>query len=91
MCMDEGEDVITYKDHFKRRHGIDLRFDNEVLLGARPMFRMHNFLLNYGQRKRKDRVVKSDYLLLYNTFLFTYHKISYLVEPGVFESDLPTK
>ncbi|KAL8159220.1 hypothetical protein V2J09_000757 [Rumex salicifolius] len=53
MCTDEGEDVITYKDHFKRRHGIDLRFDNEVLHGARPMFRMHNFLLNYGQRKRK--------------------------------------
>ncbi|XP_059665631.1 endoribonuclease Dicer homolog 2-like [Cornus florida] len=46
--------VITYKKHFKSRHGIDLCFESESLLNGRHIFPVQNCLWKCRQQKEKD-------------------------------------
>ncbi|KAL8144233.1 hypothetical protein V2J09_017265 [Rumex salicifolius] len=54
MSLKESETVITYKQYFKRQYGIDLRFENEVLLNASPVFRIQSLLPRCRQERQKD-------------------------------------
>ncbi|KAL7586046.1 endoribonuclease Dicer homolog 2 [Lactuca sativa] len=49
----EGE-VVTYKNHYKRRHGVDLMFEKEPLFAARQLFTVQNFLQKGRQQKEKE-------------------------------------
>ncbi|KAL9165554.1 hypothetical protein ABFS82_06G177900 [Erythranthe guttata] len=41
--LKDGES-ITYKNYYKRTHGIDLQFERQTLLNAKRIFTVHNFL-----------------------------------------------
>ncbi|XP_027932096.1 endoribonuclease Dicer homolog 2-like isoform X1 [Vigna unguiculata] len=46
--------TATYKEHFKKKHGIELRFPHQSLLRGRKVFEVGNYLLK--DRKNKNKV-----------------------------------
>ncbi|KAI5574688.1 hypothetical protein BDE02_10G160800 [Populus trichocarpa] len=46
--------AITYKEHFAKRHSIQLLFDQEPLLEGRHIFPVHNFLNRCRTKKEKE-------------------------------------
>ncbi|KAJ4721644.1 Endoribonuclease Dicer-like [Melia azedarach] len=49
-----GGSKITYKEHYERRHGIQLCFDQQLLLSGRDIFRVQNYLIKCRQQKKKE-------------------------------------
>lgn len=48
-----GESV-TYKEYYKKRHGINLCFEGEPLLRGKRIFKVHNYLQRCRSQKAKD-------------------------------------
>ncbi|KAI3507009.1 hypothetical protein L1887_21714 [Cichorium endivia] len=53
MEIKEGG-VVTYKSHYKTRHGIDLRFAEEPLFAARQLFTVRNCLQKTRHNEDKE-------------------------------------
>uniref|UniRef100_J3LQI0 Uncharacterized protein n=2 Tax=Oryza brachyantha TaxID=4533 RepID=J3LQI0_ORYBR len=45
---------VTYKDHFKTRHGLTLTCENQPLLAARKLVKVRNFLHKCYSKKEKE-------------------------------------
>ncbi|XP_052734804.1 endoribonuclease Dicer homolog 2 isoform X3 [Vigna angularis] len=52
----------TYKEHFKNKHGIDLRFPEQSLLRGRKVFEVGNYLLKDRKNKNKGEKMGSEEL-----------------------------
>ncbi|KAK7285798.1 hypothetical protein RJT34_20579 [Clitoria ternatea] len=48
-------DGSTYKDYFRNRHGIELKYEHQSFLGGRNVFKVRSYLLKDRQRKEKER------------------------------------
>ncbi|KAJ9703323.1 hypothetical protein PVL29_004924 [Vitis rotundifolia] len=46
--------LLTYKEYYRLRHGIELQFDGEKLLKGRRMFVVQNYLQRCRQQKEKE-------------------------------------
>ncbi|KAL6878157.1 hypothetical protein ACP4OV_012327 [Aristida adscensionis] len=51
--------IVSYKTHFKTRHGLSLTYDDQPLLAAAKLFKARNFLHKCHQKKEKDCTSKS--------------------------------
>ncbi|XP_047178314.1 endoribonuclease Dicer homolog 2-like [Vigna umbellata] len=54
--------TATYKEHFKNKHGIDLRFPEQSLLRGRKVFEVGNYLLKDRKNKNKGEKMGSEEL-----------------------------
>ncbi|XP_018499676.2 endoribonuclease Dicer homolog 2 [Pyrus x bretschneideri] len=45
---------ITYKDYYEAKHGINMRFDQQLLLNGRCIFRVQNYLLWSRQQRKRE-------------------------------------
>ncbi|XP_068342103.1 endoribonuclease Dicer homolog 2-like [Pyrus communis] len=50
---------LTYKAHYEAKHGINLCFDQQLLLNGRHIFRVQNYLLKCRQQTKKESSAKS--------------------------------
>ncbi|KAM0993491.1 hypothetical protein ACFX2A_009270 [Malus domestica] len=50
---------LTYKAHYEAKHGINLCFDQQLLLNGRHIFRVQNYLLKCRQQTKKESSDKS--------------------------------
>ncbi|KAG4914104.1 hypothetical protein JHK84_054554 [Glycine max] len=51
--------ITTYKEHFKKRHGIELGFEHQSLLHGRNLFKVENYLLKTRQKTEKGKNMSS--------------------------------
>ncbi|XP_014491482.1 endoribonuclease Dicer homolog 2 isoform X2 [Vigna radiata var. radiata] len=54
--------TATYKEHFKNKHGIELRFPEQSLLRGRKVFEIGNYLLKDRKNKNKGEKMSSEEL-----------------------------
>ncbi|KAK4707858.1 hypothetical protein R3W88_028783 [Solanum pinnatisectum] len=53
LCMRTGES-ITYTEYYKKRHGINICFEEEPLLRGKHICKVHNYLQRSRTQKAKD-------------------------------------
>ncbi|KAJ4721647.1 Endoribonuclease Dicer-like [Melia azedarach] len=53
LRMRDGN-ITTYKKYYEDRHGIQLRFDQQLLLNGRHIFHVRNYLSKCRQRKERE-------------------------------------
>ncbi|XVF02332.1 hypothetical protein REPUB_Repub04eG0166500 [Reevesia pubescens] len=51
--------VLTYKEYYERRHGIQLRFSRVSFLAGRHVFPVHNYLHRCRRQKEKEKEKES--------------------------------
>ncbi|KAF0920587.1 hypothetical protein E2562_035731 [Oryza meyeriana var. granulata] len=54
LLLRHGGSVVTYKEHFKTRHGLTLTCENQPLLAASQLVKVRNFLHKCYSKKKKE-------------------------------------
>ncbi|KAL6272752.1 hypothetical protein ACE6H2_023444 [Prunus campanulata] len=54
LLIPRGRRARTYKTHYEEKHGIKLRFDQQLLLKGKHIFKVQNYLQSFRQQTEKD-------------------------------------
>ncbi|XP_021830046.1 endoribonuclease Dicer homolog 2-like isoform X1 [Prunus avium] len=54
LLRPRGRRARTYKTHYEEKHGIKLRFDQQLLLKGKHIFKVQNYLQSFRQQTEKD-------------------------------------